>query len=155
MVDDSIAMLAASRRTEPTPSGRPHLWGLIVAAMVLMLGAVMVFGPRNQANEPLTSGVPLATPTVQSRVYTISYRFGVFSPTNLRIHQGDTVRWHNDGLLAVRIAAQLQAGQTAPEFDSVGTIPPDGYFSYTFSNVGVFGYDNAGNKKEQGLIIVR
>lgn len=156
MADDPVALLTAARNPQPLPSGRPHLWAFIFIAILLMLAALLVLGPRNEANQPPTpSTTASGTPIRESRVYTISYRFGVFSPTNLRIHQGDTVRWHNDGLLSVRVTAQLQAGAKAPEFDSVGTIPPDGYFSYTFANVGVFSYSNHENQKEQGVIIVR
>lgn len=156
MVDDPVAWLAAVRSDRPLPSGRPHLWAFIFIAILLMLTALLLLGPRNEANQPPTPSTTVSgTPDRESRVYTISYRFGVFSPTNLRIHQGDTVRWHNDGLLPVRVAAQLQTTGKAPEFDSVGTIPPDGYFSYTFSNVGVFTYSNHENSKEQGVIIVR
>lgn len=146
-------VILASQRSEPfEPRPRPHLWSLIVLVMGLMVVAVALLG------EPSTT-VPQATPTTveerEARIYTISYRFGVFSPTNLRIHVGDTVRWRNDGVLPVRIVAQLQAGQRVPMFDSTGAVQAGSYFSYTFSTGGTFGYHNPEQKTESGVIIVR
>lgn len=135
---------------------RFHLWPLIILMLVLLGVAVATL---EQPAEPTTSGtpVPSTSDTVdrEARVYSISYRFGVFSPTNLRIHIGDTVRWKNDSPLPIRIIAQLQAEQKVPEFDSVGSVQPGSYFSYTFSTAGVFGYINRSNSNESGVIIVR
>ncbi len=105
---------------------------------------------------PVVGATP--TPTDESReprVYTVSYRFGVFSPTNLRIHAGDTVRWKNDSPLPIRVVAQLLPGQKVPQFDSVGMVQPGSYFSYTFSTVGIFGYYNPSDSNESGVILVR
>jgi plastocyanin len=125
--------------------------------MLVLLGVAVA--TLEQPAEPATSGTPepSTSDTVdrEARVYSISYRFGVFSPTNLRIHIGDTVRWKNDSPLPIRITAQLQAEQKVPEFDSVGSVQPGSYFSYTFSTAGVFGYINRSNSNESGVIIVR
>lgn len=135
---------------------RLHLWPFIVLMLVLLAIAVATL---QQPPAPITSSSP--TPTESDtvvrdpRVYSVNYRFGVFSPTNLRIHVGDTVRWKNDSPLPIRVTAQLQTSQKVPEFDSVGTVQPGSYFSYTFSTVGVFGYANASNSNESGVIIVR
>ncbi len=134
---------------------QPHLWPLILAALALMTVALVVFGNRGPtAIVPGPSSSSSPTPR-EARVYTVSYRFGVFSPTNLRIHAGDTVRFRNDSSSAIRIIADLQAGQTIPEFDSAGPIQPGSYFSYTFSRIGTFGYHNDANHDEAGIIIVR
>lgn len=150
MPDDPIAILTSTRST-PDPA-RPHLWPLILIVLLLLSVAVGIFGSSESATPvPTVSG----TPERQARIYTISYRFGVFSPTNLRIHAGDTVRFRNDSPLPIRIVAQLQPGQRTPEFDSIGEIAPDGYFSYTFAMAGIFGYNNYSDKDQAGIIIVR
>jgi len=151
MSDDLMAILASSR-TDRVETGRPHLWPLIIIVLVLLSVAVGVLGKRDQTPiEPTTSG----TPERESRIYTVSYRFGVYSPTNLRIHAGDTVRFRNDSPLPIRVIAQLQPGQRVPEFDSTGTIAPDSYFSYTFASKGIYGYNTYGNENESGIILVR
>lgn len=151
---DPIAILTA-RRNEPSERHeRPHFWPLILLMLILLAVAVMTFG--EPAPTPEESPVPTVTDERDPRVYLVSYRFGVFSPTNLRIHAGDTVRWRNDSPLPIRVVAQLQAGRRVPEFDSIGTIQPSGYFSYTFATPGVFGYYNPSSEaSEIGVIIVR
>src|SRR3989338_7029380 len=83
-------------------SGLP--WLLIVLVLVLLAFSVNMF------RQPIisdTSGNIVSslepTPDVrQPRVYTVSYRNGVFSPTNLRIHAGDTVRFKNESIFPIR-----------------------------------------------------
>ena len=149
MVDDPLIFLASSKT--PADEGRPHLWPLIIIVMVLLAVAVSFF------NTGPSTPVPVATGTNERdvRVYTVSYRFGVFSPTNLRIHAGDTVRFRNDGTLPIRVTADVPSAKAIPEFDSRGDIQPDGYFSYTFANTGIFGYHNYADDNESGVIIVR
>ncbi len=153
---DPLAILAV-RRSEPPLSRGFHLWPLIVLMLILLAVAVATLGPRTVSPVASISPTPTESDVIdrEPRVYAVSYRFGVFSPTNLRIHAGDTVRWKNDSPLPIRIVAQLQAGQKTPEFDSIGMVQPDGYFAYTFGVSGVFGYTNASNANESGVIIVR
>jgi len=105
-------------------------------------------------SEDLSSKIPTPSPelTRQPRVYTVSYRGGVFSPTNLRIHAGDTVRFRNDAFFGIRVVTD---NNQLPGFDSIGDIPQDSYFSYTFAEKGIFGYHNESKPEEQGTIIVR
>jgi plastocyanin len=151
MSEDPIAFLASIKSDHPH-AGRAHLWPLIIITLILIGVAVSVFG---QPTPPVTTPGASGTPERQPRIYTVSYRFGVFSPTNLRIHAGDTVRFRNDSQLAIRIVAELQPGARTPEFDSVGQVQPGSVFSYTFSRTGTFGYYNNENGSESGVIIVR
>jgi plastocyanin len=148
-------VILAARRTGPDESlGRPHLWPVILFMMILMGVAVALLGsPTPQEGTPTPT--PSSSAEREARVYAISYRFGVFSPTNLRVHAGDTVRWKNDSPLPMRVIAQLRPGEKIPVFDSVGAIQPDSYFSYTFSQAGVYGYHNPSDANESGVIIVR
>jgi len=151
---DPTALLAVRRSDIEPQHGRPHFWPLIVLMLVLLALAVTMLG------QPVPAGTSMMpTPTDGAdrdpRVYTVSYRYGVFSPTNLRIHAGDTVRWHNESALPIHVVAQLQNGQRVPDFDSIGSVHPDGYFAFTFSRTGIFGYYNPSSSNESGVIIVR
>lgn len=151
---DTLAILAVRRTEQNAPHGRPHLWPLILLMLILMSVAVALLGSR-ATPEVVVAVSPTAPAPRESRVYSVNYRFGVFSPTNLRIHVGDTVRWKNESPLPMKVVAQLQLGEKNPSFDSVGTIQPGGYFSYTFATVGVFGYFNPSDANESGVIMVR
>lgn len=154
MSNDPIATLASIRRDKPTEEARAHFWPLIIIVLILLSLAVGFFSSRNVI-PPAPTVSPSGTPDREPRIYVVSYRFGVFSPTNLRIHAGDTVRFRNDSPLPMRITAQLEPGDRTPEFDSVGNIQPESYFSYTFANLGIFGYYNHEHPDETGVIIVR
>lgn len=131
-------------------------WLLIIITLVLLAVAVHFLGnvPTDVGVIPGTSSSPSPTESHQPRVYTVSYKSGVFSPTNLRIHAGDTVRFRNDGILSIHIAADPQNNPLAG-FDSVGDIPQGSYFAFTFAAKGIFGYINEKNPNETGTIIVR
>ena len=154
MSDEPIAILASSRSSRAAEKEPPHLWPVILLMLILLAVAVAFFGARNgdtASPAPTTTD----TPVRDARVYLVSYRFGVFSPTNLRIHAGDTVRFRNDSATGSHIVSDIQPGARTPEFDSIGDVAPASYFSYTFANVGTFAYSNASNNNESGIIIVR
>lgn len=138
-------------------SARHHnpavFWVLICVLMVTLAGAVKILGKTGD----LTSKIPTPTPseTREPRFYTVSYKSGVFSPTNLRVHAGDTVRFKNESFFNIKVIADVQNPTQIPLFDSVGDIPQGSYFSYTFSEKGIFGYHNVKKPVEQGMIIVR
>lgn len=126
-------------------------WLVVILLLVLSALAVIHFGKRQPAPSPLaTPSEDGTTPLAQPRIYTISYASGVFSPTNLRIHAGDTVRFKNESIFPIRIVSDDLVG-----FDSVGDIPQDSYFSYTFAARGTFSYSNKHNSDQTGAIIVR
>ena len=140
-------------KSEKFSESRPNpavFWILILFLMVLLAGAVKTLG------EPSDLGSKISTPLPQEsrepKFYTVTYKSGVFSPTNLRIHAGDTVRFKNDSFFGIRI---LTDNNQLPGFDSVGDIPQGSYFSYTFAQKGIFGYHNQNEPDEQGTIIVR
>ncbi len=151
---DPLAILAVRRIEHEPQHGRPHFWPLIFLMLLLLALAVSVL-EKPSAGDATVTPTPTESADREPRVYTVGYRFGVFSPTNLRIHAGDTVRWHNQSSLPIRVVAQLQGGERIPLFDSIGTVQPDGYYAFTFSTIGIFGYYNPSSSNESGVIIVR
>ena len=127
-------------------------WLVVILLMVLLALSVIHFGNLQPVVSPLPTTFPdnSSTPIAQPRIYTISYDSGVFSPTNLRIHAGDTVRFKNDSIFPIRIISDDMVG-----FDSVGDVPQGSYFSFTFAARGTFSYRNSHNSDQTGTIIVR
>lgn len=143
--------LAVKRKTMPTLNGPGIFWVLIILALISMALAINFFGkPINTAGTVATPSETLLIESKPTRLYTISYKNGVFSPTNLRIHSGDTVRFKNESIFGFRIISDDIVG-----FDSVGDIPQGSYFSFTFAAKGIFSYRNGKNTNEVGTIIVR
>lgn len=151
---DPLALLAVRRTEVAADQGRPHFWPLIFLVLILLAVSVRVL-ERPVIADTTATPTPSQQDDRNPRVYVIDYRSGVFSPTNLRIHAGDTVRWHNQSALPIRVVAQLQNEERTPDFDSIGGIQSDGYFAFTFSRVGIFGYYNPAGSNESGVIIVR
>lgn len=122
--------------------------------LLILLGlAVSIFGKSQNLNGDILTGVsaePKPSETRQPRIYSVSYKNGVFSPTNLRIHAGDTVRFKNEGIFAIRIVGDDLVG-----FDSIGDVPQGSFFAFTFAAKGIFSYHNERNTEEAGTVIVR
>ncbi len=140
---------------EPKPSG--IIWLFIILVLVGFAAATIYFG---RGNKDLTAAVQpsadLPASTRQPRVYTIYYGLGVFSPTNIRIHVGDSVKFQNDSNMPIRVVSDRASG--VPElagFDSVSDMPPNDSFTFTFTKSGTFGYHNGKNPNEEGTVIVR
>ena len=145
--------LAVKRKDKvPTLNAPGLIWLLIVVLLVLLGLAVSILGKPQYLGgvNPVLSKEPVPTETRQPRIYTVSYKNGVFSPTNLRIHAGDTVRFKNEGVFGIRILSQSYIG-----FDSIGDIPQGSYFSFTFAAKGIFDYLKDKSPEEKGTIIVR
>lgn len=139
---------------KPDLSDRHHnpavFWMLIVILLVASAVAVQMLGTSPHLSSQISTPTPEITR--EPRFYTVTYKSGVFSPTNLRIHAGDTVRFKNEGFFGIRI---MTDNNQLPGFDSVGEIPQGSYFSYTFGEKGIFGYHNNDDPEEQATIIVR
>ncbi len=138
----------------PTIDGPGLFWMLIILALVLFGLAVSVLGGSQNLGTDLPTPSGSSSPEVKpSRVYTVSYKSGVFSPTNLRIHAGDTVRFKNEGIFPIRIVSGPDSVLVG--LDSVGDVPQGSYFAFTFAAKGIFDYHNDRSPKETGTIIVR
>ena len=144
-----------SARTNKEPHASVNFWLLIILVVGLLAFAVGHFGDGNNADIQTANTGEQTERRAPSRTYTVTYRFGVFSPTNLRIKAGDTVTFRNNDSGAVHIIANINPRTNRPEFDSVGEVPTDSSFSYTFINEGIFAYYDADDDRKAGVIIVR
>ncbi|HXV27090.1 MAG TPA: hypothetical protein VD862_03670 [Candidatus Paceibacterota bacterium] len=149
-MESFTSLLASAKPKEP--HAPVNFWVLIILSLVCMVAAIRFLGESGPADAPVASGTPSER---AARVYTVTYKFGVFSPTNLRIHAGDTVTFRNEGPRSVRIAGTLNPRTGRPEFDSNGPVPVGSSFAFTFAEGGVFAYHNSENEQEAGVIIVR
>lgn len=154
MIDFEPQLAVKKVKKLPTVNGPGLFWMLIILMLILFGLAVSMLGkPQNLGNELPTPGETIPTDIKPSRIYTVSYKSGVFSPTNLRIHAGDTVRFKNEGIFPIRIVSGPDSNLAG--FDSIGDIPQGSFFSFTFAAKGIFDYHNERNIKETGTIIVR
>ena len=132
-------------------NGSGLTWLLIVLVLILMAFAVSMFRQPVISDTSGSIGFSLEpTPSTQPRVYTVSYKNGVFSPTNLRIKAGDTVRFKNESIFSIRIIGDDLVG-----FDSIGDVPQGSFFAFTFAAKGIFSYYSGENHNESATIIVR
>ena len=141
--------------SELEPEGR--LW-LLVILVLLIFAASLIYFSRNNLEWANLNQVKISNPNSSrsARLYTIFYNSGVFSPTNIRIHVGDSVKFQNDNDQPIHIQSDETNGiADLIGFDSVGDIPSMGSFTYTFTIAGIFGYHNKYNKNERGTVIVR
>ena len=130
-------------------------WILIVLLLVLLSAAVLYFGKNNHF-QTATAGKNGQATSRPARVYAVFYSGGVFSPTNLRIHSGDTVKFQNNGFSAIKISPNTAKDQQSGiGFENIGEIQPKNSFAYTFSTAGIFNYHNEKNPNEAGAIIIR
>ena len=138
----------------PAIKGPGLFWMLIILTLVIFGLAVSMLGKSQNVRTDLPKPSETISPDIRSsRIYTISYKSGVFSPTNLRIHAGDTIRFKNESVFPIRIVSGPDSILVG--LDSVGDIPQGSYFSFTFAAKGIFDYHNDRNQKETGTIIVR
>jgi len=149
-----VQLAVKKQKKLPTIDGPGLFWMLIILVLVLFGLAVSILGGNNSSISDSPTPIPTISSDIKpSRIYTISYKSGVFSPTNLRIHAGDTVRFKNENIFPIRIVSGPDSSLVG--LDSIGEIPQGSYFSFTFAAKGIFDYHNYKNVKEIGTIIVR
>lgn len=138
------------KNKDPKPNG--HFLLIILLLLVLIIGSVLFFSRYNNYDLSALNATPPITSKNERtpRVYTVFYRTGTFSPTNIRIRAGDTVRFENHSLFSVHILSNDLIG-----FDSIGSVPAGGVFAYTFTVPGIFNYFNKKNIDQNGKVNVR
>lgn len=131
-------------------------WILILLVLALMSLAVRHFSQGVNQEDSMAQISNRASPSRSPRDYSIFYNGGVFSPTNLRIHQGDTVKFKNDSPEPIWIISDPHPEHNILlSLNSQGEVAPESDYAYLFSQAGIFRYHNEKNPNETGTIIVR
>lgn len=134
-------------------SGQQFFWFSIILILSLFGGAVLIFSRDLPRDQEANVGQPK---NYVGKTYTVFYTNGVFSPTNLQINVGDTVRFSNDSLFPIKVVSDPHPDHTdLPGFDSISDIPVQGVFTFTFIKRGIFDYHNEKKIEQKGTIIVK
>ena len=133
------------------------IWLFIILVLVLFGAAVMFFSRNNPDLQAGITPVITESPSIAPKLYTVYYQLSIFSPTNLRIHVGDSVKFLNNGGQPMHVISNSTSTGALQlvGFDSIGDIQPNGAFTYTFTQAGIFGYHNVKNPDETGTVIVK
>ncbi len=126
---------------------------LVVVAIMLAGGIYLLVQNRspetaNNGNIPDTSAggtFPEGTGTQTREVNIQSF---AFSPQELTVQVGDTVRWTNKDLVSHAITSDSGSELDSPLFGK------DGTYSHTFSTVGTYTYHCSVHPSMKGTIIV-
>jgi len=130
-------------------------WILVVLLLILLSVAIAHFG-SNGSPDSFSSSASPGVSSRPSRNYSVFYSGGVFSPTNLRIHQGDSVQFQNKSFFPIRVASQDSSRSSENlGFQTSKEILPNQEFSYVFQSAGIFNYYNERNPNEAGTIIIK
>lgn len=142
-------------RNDAEPKGR--IWLLIILALVVFAVSIRYFNKDNlQAiSNDLKIKTVQSAASRQPRAYNVFYSAGVFSPTNIRVHAGDSISFQNGSLLPMRAIYADNSPANFRDFDSKENIPPNQFFSYVFLTPGTYNYRNFYNQSEIGAVIVR
>lgn len=142
-----------------------HLIVLGMLALVV-LTAASCNGGNNTAQETnnqtateeeTTSEDNETTPpaTTTAKTVTIEYTASGFSPANVTINKGDTVKFVNNSSSAFWPASGPHPVHTAlPSFDAKKNIAAGGTYEYKFDKVGAWGYHNHLNSSQFGKVTV-
>lgn len=130
---------------------------LIIALLLLGLALAVTYFGKGSSQPATDNSVLSSRVNVRpAREYVVFYKAGVFGPTNIRIHVGDSVRFENDSVAGIRIVSDGVSGKLdLPGFDSKTNIQANDGFTFKFPKVGIFGYHNMNNPDEGGSVIVR
>lgn len=97
-------------------------------------------GTSNGSTTP-TSGSGSGTSSTVPKTYNISYTNSCYSPANVTIKKGDTVKFTNNSNKKMEPASNDHPShELYPEFDANDGISPGGTYSFTFTNTGSWGY---------------
>ena len=95
------------------------------------------------------------TPTITpAGVYVIYYYKTGFSPNDLKIKRGTSVRFINKSSTSMRVFAVDQSDLFHKQLNQSKTVGYDGIYDYTFTQVGLWEYMNATSEGHRGKILV-
>lgn len=126
----------APEDTPPASPGGPPVAG----------GALPATDLSGEVSEPL--------PTASVR-YISSFGLKSFSPREVTIKVGQTVRWTNETSGGMWIASDPHPLHTdLPELDKKSSVSPGQSWEFTFTNPGTYGYHNHLSPSKTGTVIV-
>lgn len=86
---------------------------------------------------------------------TVFYTNSGFNPINITVTAGNAVKFVNNSDGALRVISNPQYGKTSYSgLDQTKSEPKGSIYIFTFTKVGVWGYENINNKNHTGFITV-
>jgi plastocyanin len=109
---------------------------------------------QTPAPKPATKAQAVGVPAAASE--TIHYTNGGFSPNTLTIKQGTTVTFINDTEQPMWVASAPYPSHSGyPSFNQRRAVLNGGMYSFTFTEIGGYNYQNDRNIANTGTIIVQ
>jgi len=152
-----------------------NIKNILLAVVVLVIVVVGWMLLRNKSDIALETPTPMASPTpipsaspvVSNNI--ITYTDAGYSPSLITIKKGETVTWKNESSNLMWTASAMHpthkvypgtdisacGTQTLlPMFDACAGVASGQSWSFTFNNVGTWGYHNHLNSSKFGKVIV-
>lgn len=136
---------------------------LIILISLLILGVGIYFFYNNQKSQETNNPVSQQKNQTQKessvvktgKTVEITYENNAFSPQNVTINSGDTVKFVvKNGL--VQVASNPHPTHTGyADFDSLVTLKAGQTYEFTFTKTGSFGFHNHLKQSEMGTIFVK
>lgn len=134
---------------------------VILISLAVLLGAgVALFASWRDADAPNSSNSPTQLDGEsafirQSADHSIVLTEGGYSPEIITIQQGETVAFENRTSIAhVPASDPHPTHSDLPEFDAVEPVAPGDVYTFTFTQVGEWGYHDHLNPSLTGTIVV-
>jgi len=160
-----------------------NIWGG-VAVVLLVVAGYLIFGGETKAPEEGLSGniseigtttspenktsakSPVQTTTVKNpgmttiaggvRAYVVNYTNNGFSPSNITIKSGESVRFINLSSHGMWVASDPHPQHNSyGEFDQGKTVGKNAIYDFTFSTKGAWGYHNHMLSSKRGTITIQ
>ncbi len=135
---------------------------LLLAAGLLLAGAGCVASaPGAPPAQPRASAAGQPDPADGKNV--VTYTDSGFSPATITVKKGDTVTFRNDSTAPMWVAANphpvhtgypVGGGCIGSAFDECAGADPGSSWSFTFDQVGSWGYHNHRRASDQGTVVV-
>lgn len=126
----------------------------VLGVAVLLLVSIFVFNKRTAP--PVTIEQPIVNepaPAVFKNI--VTYKDGVFMPSNFSIKSGTTVSFVNEGDDGMWVAANPHPTHiSVPGFDALRAYNKGETYKFTFIKKGSFGYHNHLNPMARGTLTV-
>lgn len=129
---------------------------IVLVIIVIAIAAVVIWMQRDDANDAITSTSPPPTSAGETgEQVTVAYNGSIFEPSILSVSSGETVTFRNNSTTPVWPASDAHPTHNElPGFDARRGLGQGETYSFTFDQVGEWGYHNHLNASQTGTIIV-